>query len=273
MTNYLITVSIYHSRSEQTGNALIEKVIAKYCIPGYVIMDQDSAFMSSLMNYLPQKLDIKIKKVAPNNNQSLQADHGIKSLSTILNKHLTDLGQMWPKYMPLVALAYNTFNTPNLSNYSPYELVFGRKPKLLLDLEINNVIKVSGTCKDYHTLLNKRLQYLHKLLQEFRSKRLAMINKGRNFFQYNSGAIVYIISLLTSQLGTSFQKVAIKHIGPLVVYKIIDPHNHLLMILDSKILRGLFRHERLNPAIIKISQGNVHNLPQLKQVINIGITI
>ena len=53
----------------------------------------------------------------------------------ILTKHLTDLGQMWPKYLPLAPLAYNTFNTSNLANYSPYELVFCRKPKLLLDLE------------------------------------------------------------------------------------------------------------------------------------------
>ena len=54
-------------------------------------------------------------------------------------------------------------------------------------------IKVSGTFKDYYTLLNKRLQYLHKLIQDFKSKRLAMINKDRNFFQYNSGDLVYII--------------------------------------------------------------------------------
>ena len=54
--------------------------------------------MSSLINYLFNKLDIKIKTVAPYNHQSLQADHGIKSLSIILMKHLTNLGQMWPKY-------------------------------------------------------------------------------------------------------------------------------------------------------------------------------
>ena len=107
--------------------------------------------------------------------------HGIKSLSTILIKHLSDLGQMWPKYLPLATLAYNTFNTPNLATYSPYELVFSRKPKLLLDLTNKPNIQVSGTFKDYYTLLNKRLQYLHKLLQEFRAKRLAMINKDRNF--------------------------------------------------------------------------------------------
>ena len=94
---------------------------------------------------------------------------------------------MWPKYLPLAILAYNTSNTPNLANYNPSESVFGRKPKLLLDLETNPDIKVPGTFKDYYTLLNKRLQDLHKLHQDFRSKRLAMINKDRSFFQYNNG--------------------------------------------------------------------------------------
>ena len=42
----------------------------------------------------------------------------------------------------------------------------------------------------------------------------------------------------------------IKYEVPLVIYNIIDPHNHLLMTLDWKILRGLFEHERLKPAII-----------------------
>ena len=68
-----------------------------------MILDQDSAFMSSLMDYLFQKLDIKKQTVAFYNYQSLQAEHNIKSLSTILMKHLTSLGQMWPKCLPLAA--------------------------------------------------------------------------------------------------------------------------------------------------------------------------
>ena len=55
-------------------------------------MDQDSAFMSSLMTYPFHKFDIEIKTVVPYNHQSLQAEHGIKSLSCILSKHLTSLG-------------------------------------------------------------------------------------------------------------------------------------------------------------------------------------
>ena len=84
VTNYLIMVPIYQSKAEEIGEALIEYIITRYCVPDCIIMDQDCAFMSSLMNYLFYKLDIKIKTVAPYNHQSLQAEHKIKSLSTIL---------------------------------------------------------------------------------------------------------------------------------------------------------------------------------------------
>ena len=71
---------------------------------------------------------------------------------------------------------------------------------------------------------------------------------------------MYITSQLTSQLQT-------------VVSKIIDPHNYLLMTLDGKLLRGLFEHERLKPAMIRTSEGNMSNLAHLKQVITLGILV
>ena len=83
MTNYLITTLLYQARSSEVGEALIENVISKFGMPEYMIMDQDSAFMSSLMSYLFKKLGISIKTEGPYNHKSLQAEHGIKSLSDI----------------------------------------------------------------------------------------------------------------------------------------------------------------------------------------------
>ena len=236
MTNYLVTMPIYQARSEEVGDALIDNVISKYGIPEYLIMDLDSAFMSTIMNHLFRRLNIKIKTVAPFNHKSLQAEHGIKSLSTILTKHLTEQGQIWPKYLLLATLAHNTFNFPNLANYSPYKLIVGRKPKILIDIEIDPDIKISKNFAEYYKLLEKQMKYLQDILQQFKSKCLVMINKNHGDFQYTSGDLVYIISPLTSQLRTSSRKITIKYVGPLVVYKIVEPHNYLLMTLDGKIL-------------------------------------
>ena len=123
VTSYLITVPIYQSRSEEIVNALIDNTISKYCIPDNIIMDQDSAFMASLMNYLFKKFDTKSKTIGSYNHQSLQTEHGRKSWCTILPKHLTGSGQMWPKYLTLAMFAIDTINHVNFTNYSPYELV------------------------------------------------------------------------------------------------------------------------------------------------------
>ena len=56
-----------------------------------------------------------------------------------------------------------------------------------------------------------------------------------------------------------------------MIYKIIDPHNYLLMTLNGRILRGLFQHKSLKPVNKRINLGNVQNLAQLKQIINAGL--
>ena len=97
-------------------------------------------------------------------------------------------------------------------------------------------------------------------------KTLALINKDREDFQYNSGDLVYIILPLTSQPRTASRKLSIKYVGSLAVYKIVDTHNYLLITLDGKLLRGLFEHERLKPAVIRMNQGNVTNLSKLNKL-------
>ena len=64
-----------------------------------------------------------------------------------------------------------------------------------------------------------------------------------------------------------------KYIGPVVIYKRIDPHNYLLMTLDGIMLRGIFEHERLKPTVVRTSPGNVQNLAQLKQIMNTDLRL
>ena len=185
-----------------------------------------------------------------------------------MTKHLTGQGQTWHKFLSLAIFAYSTFHSPNLGNYSPFELTLRRAPRILLNLETDPDTRISGTYKDYHTLLTKRLKSLQNTLQNFKAKCIALKNNDREHFQYNPGDLVYLISPLTTQLRTNSRKVSVKYLGPLVIYKIIDPHNYLLMTIDGQPMRGLFEHERLKPAIIKTDKGNVTTLPTLKKIMN-----
>ena len=68
---------------------------------------------------------------------------------------------------------------------------------------------------------------------------------------------------IDESIETTSRKIMVKYIGPLVVYKIIDPHNYSLMTLDGKLLQGLYEHKRIKPAVIRTSGGNITNLSHL----------
>ena len=52
VNNYLITVPIYQSKVEETGDALIENIITKHCIQDCIIMDQDGVMYGSALIFL-----------------------------------------------------------------------------------------------------------------------------------------------------------------------------------------------------------------------------
>ena len=74
-----------------------------------------------------------------------------------------------------------------------------------------------------------------------------MINKDRAFFQYKGRGLVYIISPLTSQLCTASHKVTIEYVGPVVIYKIIEPYNYFLMTLVGRIWEDYLNERDWNP--------------------------
>ena len=44
------------------------------------------------------------------------------------------------------------------------------------------------------------------MLQNFKAKHIALINKDREYFQYNPGNLVYLISPLNHTVKNKFQK-------------------------------------------------------------------
>ena len=175
---------------EQVGEAYMHSK-AYFGPPTHVVCDQDPAFTSSLMEAFVTQLNIKVILVSPTNHQSLQAEHSIKSLSGLLVKHLSTIWS-WHSVLPYSMLCYNGYSSPNLNSYSPYELVFGHKMTLSHELEIKVDIVVSGTFKDHYEKFKKNLQYKGERLQKFRSQRLDLLNKDREYQAFEVGQIVYM---------------------------------------------------------------------------------
>ena len=189
VTNYMVALPLMSTRTPHILDAFQKGYLAYFGPPTHIICDQDPAFTSSLMEAFVTQLNIKIILVSPTNHQSLQAEHGIKGLSGLLVKHLSTVCS-WHSVLPYSMLCYNAYSSPNLNGYSPYELVFGYKMTLFHELEIKVDTVVSGTFKDYYEKLKKNLQYMGERLQKFRSQRLDLLNKDREYQAFEVGQIV-----------------------------------------------------------------------------------
>ena len=152
VTNYMVALPLMSTRTPHILDAFQRGYLAYFGPPTHIICDQEPAFTSSLMEAFVTQLNIKIVLVSPTNHQSLQAEHGIKSLSRLLVKHLSTVWS-WHSILPYSMLCYNGYSSPNLNGYSPYELVFGHKMTLSPELEIKVDTVVSGTFKDYYEKL------------------------------------------------------------------------------------------------------------------------
>ena len=80
-------------------NAIMDSFMGYFGTPIRIVCDQDPAFMSHLTQWFLHTYGIHVTTASPTNHQSLMAEHGIKSLASILMKHLTGLGDNWPQVL------------------------------------------------------------------------------------------------------------------------------------------------------------------------------
>ena len=267
ISNFLVATPMKKATAEQVCSILFDNFMAYYAVPMRIICDQDPAFMSSLCQWFFKAYGIQLVTVSPTNHKSLQAEHGIKSLPNILMKHLSGLGDDWHLYTRPAMLTYNTYNTPNLDNLSPFELTLGRKPILVPKLENVPHIPITGTFAKAKQVLEQKLKYLREKLQKFRDNRLALQNKDKEFHGYTVGQIVYMYHPRGSLLQTASKKIKCEFVGPLVIYKCVSPNQFLLMSLDGYLYPFLVEETRIKPGFIPTTRGNVSHLAELKKII------
>ena len=124
---FYVTHPLKEISAEQVCTIIVHEFVCYFSIPVRIVCDQDPSFMSTLCQYCFQQYKIQLTTVGVTNHKSLQAEHGIKSLGNSIITHLTGLKKDWHIYAKPCMLTFNSFNTPNLGAYCPFEFVFWEK--------------------------------------------------------------------------------------------------------------------------------------------------
>ena len=124
-----------------TAESVAKRLISLMMIHGLfinILTDGAKNFQSELLSRIYELLDIHKLKTSPYHPEcdglTERFNRTLKTmLSCFVNEHQND----WDEYLQYLAYAYNT-STHATTNHTPFEVVYGRKPKISLDLIIEN---------------------------------------------------------------------------------------------------------------------------------------
>ena len=108
---------------------------------------------------------------------------------------MTDQGQTWHKFLSLATFPYNIFHPHPTWEIILHMTLCSGEDQRYYSIKQIWTSKFLVLTRTIAPLLTKRLNYLQNMLQNFKMKHLALLNKDREYFQYNSGDLVYLFSL------------------------------------------------------------------------------
>ena len=277
ITRYIVCVPLKSVDAETVCEALIQKVICVFGPPSCLITDAAASLTGKLLTLLCDTLNIDKKVISVENHGSLHVERHIRTLSDFLKVNLNQLGNDWVRYVSTTCYAYNSFSSPTLGNYSPYELVFGRTPPSLTNLTFNPMSGLSQTYEEYVDHLKKKFQNISRTMLSLQRKSQDKQNtkiseKLSKSPIYTVGQLVYLYKPTSSSLTANSKKIAAEWCGPLVIHQVLDRTHYILATLKGEILQDVFNYNRLKPCFIRASseQKNITHIQKLKEALGQG---
>ena len=174
-TRYALAYASKTQTAQATARILWDNFICHYGFPEQFISDQGRNFESDLIKELCKIAGVKKLHTTPYHPQSNgQCERFNSTLCNMLGTLSDEEKSDWKSHLGCMTHAYNC--TKHVSTtYSPYYLMFGRHPRLPIDVEFGlHKPNCSDNCSKsrYIQKLRRRLNYAHKKASKYSSEQV-----------------------------------------------------------------------------------------------------
>jgi transposase InsO family protein len=195
-TRYAIAVPSFSKLSAAFAQIFINEIIAKYGPPRVLISDNGGEFVSGALNEVYKTM--KVQRIVsaqyhPQSNGLVERLNG--TMKQIVNSLTVANPADWAYMLPLAMHAYNT-SVGDLLDMTPYELVYGRPPRTVLN-DLNEILGSAGDAprSEYVRMMKHQFQqayYWVKAVLDADRQRVAKENiELGDHIVYHVGDIVY----------------------------------------------------------------------------------
>jgi transposase InsO family protein len=242
-TKFVIAIALPTCSASTTAEAIFKDYICRYGVPKAIISDQGTSFKNQLMQSLSQLLGYHHILCTPYHPQSNgQVERFNATFVTQLAKLTNSESNNWDSYLYPVVFAYNT-GTHSTTNFSPFELTFGRQANLPIDNPPTTF--TFSKPNDYFHQLLRNLKYYHaavkeNILQQHQRSKIRY-DYHRHNPEYALGTTVLTRIFTTrSKLDPKFSvdpKIIVNKAHP--IYWVQDPNTKIISRVHINDLRPL----------------------------------
>ena len=164
---FVKVIPLFKHDAVSITHAPIDRVFLIFGPPKSLIVDEDRALSSKVMHYVLDALKIDVKCISPYNLGSLKTERYIQTINNMITIHLKDKGKEWPLFVTSCCFAMNTF-VSTTTGFSPYELVFLKKPPDILNLYLKPLEMIAKVYRDYCLKMRTKLDNVSSFITDIK---------------------------------------------------------------------------------------------------------
>ena len=215
-TKFVQAIPTKDQKANTVSRIIFNDWIVRFGIPEKLHSDRGRNFESEIIENLCSNYDIyKTRTTSYHPEGNGQCERMNRTLQNLLRTLQMEEKEYWTKHIPYLVFAYNC--TPHsTTGYSPYALMFGRDPKLPIDMILGNDNPDEINIKKYWDMVQKN--HIHEISDKKQEKNESEIPigtivylrqhpLGRNKIQSTYGEEKFIIKEILSPQTYDIQPV------------------------------------------------------------------
>ena len=132
-SKYVVAYVVKDQTACTAGETLRNGYFGLFGTPAYLVSDQGKAFTGHVITHLCELYGVQKLRTSPYHAQTNgQVEHMNQTIICMIGNLEEDKKACWSKHLPELLLAYNA-TCSTVTGYSPYYLLFGRRPRIPVD--------------------------------------------------------------------------------------------------------------------------------------------
>ena len=227
--------------------SFVNTVVRAHGVPETIVSDRDPRFTAHFYAELTKLLGVTLAMSTARHPQSDgQSEREIKTLITALRAFCNEHQNDWDDYLDMVELGFNS-TTQSSTQRSPFELLYGMKPRLPVDVALAPIAPKNPAAIDRAERMQSALRFARTHLLDAQQRQVKNADRHRRHAAFAVGDAA-LLSTEGLQLRNGSNKLCSRFIGPFEVIEVVNANAYKLKLPPQlQALHPTFNIEKLKP--------------------------